>query len=455
MTTATSTHGATFQRPGRYGVTTPARPATRTAWPDTKLSPAAWTSPRNSMSEPIDVPGRWRLTAALTARSRTSLSTVTMSAATASRYLRNSRAATATIGPSTSAPSCWKGQTTGYSHPGRSLTARNVDSSKPGTAPSRTMSIPAPRTATPAMIAATSARRRAALPAATRMGCSLRPRADTALSPIADIALGTTVAIRVPSAVRAHAPAMDAAANHETSGDATPLESGTSTAPGRPARPVHRATGASLVAVICVAVTFCGIMVMHAVRSDVDPLHDVMSHYANGSRGPLMSIVFYAFGLSALALGFRLRTAIDRRGITRAFPVLLSLAGASLIAAGVFEVDRPLAPQTIQEVIHSNSAVAAFVMLIVAMLLFSLACWGDDRWWSVRWVSLGLAVTAALAAVGTQLAGRHRVLRGGAAGARGRRAGVVAAHRDARPPSVVQRSVTRAPFVRSSLPAIG
>ena len=92
--------------------------------------------------------------------------------------------------------------------------------------------------------------------------------------------------------------------------------------------------------------------------------------------------------------------------MTRAFPVLLALAGLALIAAGVFEVDRPLAPTTIQETIHSNAAVAAFVMLIVAMLLFSLACRGDDRWWSVRWVSLGLAVTASLAAVGTQLAAR-------------------------------------------------
>jgi hypothetical protein len=154
-----------------------------------------------------------------------------------------------------------------------------------------------------------------------------------------------------------------------------------------------------------VAATFCLIMIIHAVRSDLDPLHDVMSHYANGSRGPLMSVVFYAFGATALALGFRLRTAIDHPGLTRAFPTLLSLAGFSLIVAGVFEVDRPLAPQTIQEVVHSNSAVAAFVMLVVAMLLFSVACFGDDRWWSVRWVSLGLATIATVAAVATQLAG--------------------------------------------------
>ena len=172
-----------------------------------------------------------------------------------------------------------------------------------------------------------------------------------------------------------------------------------------PDRPAHRPTGASLIAVIGIVVAFVGVMVMHAVRSDIDPLRDVMSHYANGSNGPVMSIVFYGFGAAALGLAIRLRTAIDQHGVTRAFPVLLGLAGVALLAAGVFEVDRPLAPQTVQEVIHSNSAVAAFVMLVVAMLLFSLACRSDERWWSVRWLSLGLAVAAALAAVGTQLAG--------------------------------------------------
>ena len=70
----------------------------------------------------------------------------------------------------------------------------------------------------------------------------------------------------------------------------------------------------------------------------------------------------------------------------------------------MFEVDRPLAPQTVQESIHSNAAVASFVMLVVAMLLFALACRGDDRWWSLRWVTMGLALTAAGAAVATQLA---------------------------------------------------
>ena len=46
------------------------------------------------------------------------------------------------------------------------------------------------------------------------------------------------------------------------------------------------------------------------------------------------------------------------------------IAGRKPVSAGVFEVDRPLAPESMEETIHSNAAVGAFVMTIVAMLLF-------------------------------------------------------------------------------------
>ena len=91
-----------------------------------------------------------------------------------------------------------------------------------------------------------------------------------------------------------------------------------------PTRPAHRPTGASLVAVVGVAVAFVGVMVMHAVRSDVDPLRDVMSHYANGSRRPGDERRLLRASASPRSrLGIRLRTAIDQHGVTRAFPVLL------------------------------------------------------------------------------------------------------------------------------------
>ena len=71
----------------------------------------------------------------------------------------------------------------------------------------------------------------------------------------------------------------------------------------------------------------------------------------------------------------------------------------------MFEVDRPLAPKTIEETIHSNAAVGAFVMMITSMLLFAVATRTDERWRSFRWPAAAMAGLAAAAAVGTQFAG--------------------------------------------------
>jgi hypothetical protein len=99
----------------------------------------------------------------------------------------------------------------------------------------------------------------------------------------------------------------------------------------RSQRPPHTPTGASLIVLICLGVTAGGILVLQLVRRDLNPLHDVMSHYANGPDGPLMSVVFYAFGVSAIAMGIRLRSGIDRRGVTRPVPWLLVLAGPAAV----------------------------------------------------------------------------------------------------------------------------
>ncbi|MGH2775965.1 MAG: DUF998 domain-containing protein [Actinomycetota bacterium] len=165
----------------------------------------------------------------------------------------------------------------------------------------------------------------------------------------------------------------------------------------------YRATGASLIAILLTLLCFGSVMLLPVFRGDIDPLRQVMSEYANGSHGPIMTLVFYAFGLSSLALAFRLRRAIPRQGVAKPIPTLLTLAGVGLIAAGIFEVERPLVPDTLEELIHSNASVVAFVLLITSMLLFSLMCRTEARWWTFRWPSLTLAVAAAVAAMATPL----------------------------------------------------
>jgi len=168
----------------------------------------------------------------------------------------------------------------------------------------------------------------------------------------------------------------------------------------------YRATGASLIVIILALLCFGAVMLLHILRGEIDPLRQVMSEYANGSHGLVMTVVFYAFGLSSLALAFRLRRAFDGRGAIRLIPWLLALAGVGLIVSGLFEVERPLIPDTLEEVIHSDASVVAFVLLITSMLLLSLASRSESRWWSFRWTSTLLAVAAAAAAMATPLTER-------------------------------------------------
>jgi di/tricarboxylate transporter len=165
----------------------------------------------------------------------------------------------------------------------------------------------------------------------------------------------------------------------------------------------YRPTGASLVAIVLALSCFFGVMLLHIFRGEVDPVRRVMSEYANGTHGLIMTVIFYAFGLSSLALAFRLSRAIDSRWAAILIPVLLGAAGVSLIASGVFEVERPLVPDTLEEVVHSNASVTAFVLLITSMLLFSVASRGDARWRNFRLTSTILALVAAAAAVATLL----------------------------------------------------
>jgi hypothetical protein len=94
--------------------------------------------------------------------------------------------------------------------------------------------------------------------------------------------------------------------------------------------------------------------------------------------------------------------------VGRIVPGLLAVTGIALLLSGAFEVGRPLVPDTIEETVHSLSSVTAFVLLIVAMLLFSYAAGRDPAWQSYAWRSWILAALAAAAAMASPWADATR-----------------------------------------------
>jgi hypothetical protein len=163
--------------------------------------------------------------------------------------------------------------------------------------------------------------------------------------------------------------------------------------------------GASLAAFGLVATCVAGVVALHVTRPDLDPLHHVLSEYANGPSGVIMTAVFYAAGLACVALGWRLRKALRWEGVTVATPALLTVAGIGLVGAGAFEVGLPTAPDDLGETIHSLASIGAFVALVVAMALFARACGGDPAWSGFRPVAWTLACVAIVAAVTSPFAG--------------------------------------------------
>jgi hypothetical protein len=162
----------------------------------------------------------------------------------------------------------------------------------------------------------------------------------------------------------------------------------------------------SLAAIVFVLGCFGAMVLLHAVRTDLDPFRQVMSEYANGRFGWFMTAAFYAMGLACIALAVRLGGAIERRRLSSAVRVLLGLGGIGLILAGVFEVERPAVPDTIEELIHSDATLAAFTLIITAMLLFAVVCRWDPRWRDFKALASVLAVIAALAGAFSPFAGQ-------------------------------------------------
>lgn len=70
-------------------------------------------------------------------------------------------------------------------------------------------------------------------------------------------------------------------------------------------RVVRPPYGASLGALLLAGACVAGVIALHLRRPDLDPLHHVLSEYANGPFGVIMTAVFSGVGAACIALGWR------------------------------------------------------------------------------------------------------------------------------------------------------
>jgi hypothetical protein len=117
-----------------------------------------------------------------------------------------------------------------------------------------------------------------------------------------------------------------------------------------------------------------GVLVLHVVRTDLSPLRDRLSEYANGDHGLVMTISFFTLGAGIIGTGLVMRSTGPRRGLSRLVPFAVIAAGGGMVLSGVYRTD-PLGTPTTSERVHSLASGSATVALIGAAVTSSALAW--------------------------------------------------------------------------------
>jgi hypothetical protein len=121
---------------------------------------------------------------------------------------------------------------------------------------------------------------------------------------------------------------------------------------------------------------------LRALSPEFDPSYRLMSEYALGRYGWVLSLTFLAWGASSWALAFTIRPHIRSRG-GRVGLVLLVVAGLGQALASVFDITH--------DVMHNLAGAMGILGLPVAALLITRSLGRNPAWSPVRRLLVVLA----------------------------------------------------------------
>ena len=111
--------------------------------------------------------------------------------------------------------------------------------------------------------------------------------------------------------------------------------------------------------------------VLHVVRTDLSPVRDRLSEYANGPHGAVMTASFVTLGAGTVLVGLSLLAAGAMPGWSRAIPLAVIAAGCGMVVSGLYPTD-PVGAPTTSERVHSVASGSATMLLIAAAVASSL-----------------------------------------------------------------------------------
>lgn len=139
---------------------------------------------------------------------------------------------------------------------------------------------------------------------------------------------------------------------------------------------------------------FVAVAWLHFLRPDYDPVRRVISNYAVGRYGVLMTVAFLALALSFFSLALGFYQALSTFARSRLASILLAIAGLGMVLSSTFPTDTTPddSPRTMVGTIHIFAGVMSFVCLVVVSLLLANRFRRDAGWHSFRRPAWALAL---------------------------------------------------------------
>ena len=149
------------------------------------------------------------------------------------------------------------------------------------------------------------------------------------------------------------------------------------------------------------------LITLHFIRPDYTPIDHMISDYAVGRAGWLMTTAFVALGVGCLSLSLGLWRSGPKTIAALIARLLLIVVFIGLMVTATFATDLETAKDTQHGTIHTFSFLVNIVSISIAAFLLSLSFGADPRWKSSRLLSILIAI-GLVAAFVAQFVTLHR-----------------------------------------------
>ena len=139
------------------------------------------------------------------------------------------------------------------------------------------------------------------------------------------------------------------------------------------------------------------LVLMHVLRPDYTPVDHMISDYAVGRYGWIMTTAWLAMSCGCLMLMLGLFRSGPTSIIARLGTLLLGVASIGLLATAIFPTDLQGAPSTRSGNIHDMTFLVNVGSIFVATVFLAVGFGSDSRWRAYQRVAVALTLLVVIA----------------------------------------------------------